>query len=131
LHVLTQSHRVEVHIAVCRIVEFNVRNLGCELALAGEIEITAGRIPDWTPRIEHIVGDAVQLVISGVPNKERRKTTAPRGHAEREIVSGWRKDVVANLSAWRVGNFSHLLVSERDDVQLPVFVTERDALSIR
>src|SRR5262249_442126 len=126
-----QSHRVNVRVAIRRVVEFNVRDLGRELAIADEIEIVAGRIPNWIERIEHLIGHAVDLAVRPAPDVNLRKAIAVRGVAEGQEIAGWRPDVIANLSAWRVDNLRHLLVGQGDDEDLSVFVAESNAFAVR
>ena len=68
LHILTQSHRVDVGGAISRIVELNLRNLRRKLAIAQEVEIVSLRIPGRIVGIEHVVGNAVDLPVRGAPD---------------------------------------------------------------
>ncbi len=99
LDVFAQSHRIDICVAVCRIVEFDIRDLGGELAIADVIEITALRIPDGIERIEIGVGHPMHFVVGSTPNVNRCISIRSYGHAESEVVAARRPRVIANLSA--------------------------------
>ena len=76
LDVLAQSHRVDVGVAIRRVVEFDLGNLRCKLAIAEEVEIVALRIPGRTVGIEHVVGDPAHLPVGGAPDVDRGEAAA-------------------------------------------------------
>ncbi len=85
--VFAQSHRIDVRVAIRRIVEFKGRNLGREFAVADEVEIVPLRIPNRIERVEHLVSDALKFVFGGAPNVNLGKAVAACGHAESEKVA--------------------------------------------
>ncbi len=98
LNVFTQRQRVDVTVAIRRIVEFDGRNLGRELATADEVEIVTLRIPYRIPRVEIFIGHAVQLVLGGAPDINMRHPAFGGGHAEREKGAARRPGIIANLT---------------------------------
>src|SRR5260370_38990962 len=99
LNILAQCHRIDVGHAVGRKVELSLRNLWRELMIANEEQIVALRIPCRIHSIEHLAGNASELIVRGIPNVNLRIPGAVRGHAESEIVAAGRPDIVSNLSA--------------------------------
>ncbi len=76
LNILTKTHRVDVGVAICRIVKFNLGNLWSKLTIAEEVEIVSLRIPRRIVGIEHVIGNPVELSVRGVPDVHRREAAA-------------------------------------------------------
>ena len=124
LDVFAQGHCVDVRVPIRGVIEFNVRDLGGEFAVADEIEIVALRVPGWIERIEHLIRYPADFPIRGAPNMDLRKAVSVRGHAEGEIVAARRPHIVANLITRCIDNLGHLSIGESYDKDLSILVAK-------
>src|SRR6202140_1724417 len=130
LNVFTQRHRIDIRVATRRIVEFDIRDLRRELAITDEVEITTLRVPDRIERIEDALSNTTHFVVGRVPDIHRSGSVWTHRHRESEIVTAWRPNIIANLTAGRIDDLDHLSIRERHDPNLAVLVAESDALSV-
>src|SRR5438128_9107262 len=89
------------------------------------------RIPRGTGGIEHIVRHPTELPVCRTPDIDRRETLGIVTHAEGQIVAARRPGVVTNLTVRVIGNFNHLAIGERDDIDLAILVAKGDAFAVR
>ena len=130
LDVLPERERIDVSLAIRRVVEFDLRNLRLKLAIGDEVKIVALRVPRGIVSVEHVVGDFARLAVGGAPDPDGGEAVRVFVVTESQIVAARRPGVVTHLTMRRVGNLNHLLIGERDDVDLSVLVRKSDALAV-
>src|SRR4029077_11822741 len=100
-----------------------------EIADAQVIEVIAFRIPRGLPSIEKVAGHTVHLAVRDVPDVDGTKIIGII-HDKSQVAAILRPGVVVDPIARVLRYLRELLVIEREDIELSVFVAEGDALSI-
>src|SRR5689334_1395883 len=71
----------------------------------------------------------MSLTVARAPDEDRVEPVLIR-HAVRQMIAARRPGVVADLTSLRVCDFGYLLVGNRQDIDLAVFVAEGDAFPV-